>query len=116
MFCIGYILKDAIDDVCNLHAFIVQKYFGGNFTGRAILEAESMGGAICTLLNERHSLFDGIMACGAALQIRIDPRDEGIDFLYLPRKPLLFLTNVSEISQIRQYVRQATINQAKILA
>ncbi|KAL9654674.1 hypothetical protein ABK040_006736 [Willaertia magna] len=96
----GYILKDAVEDIINLRNYIVNKYLSNTLIKYILLEAESMGGAIVTFLNERsnRNLFTGIIATGAALYVQKDPIDNPIQFLHTPHIPQIFLCNNSEIS------------------
>lgn len=106
----GYILKDSVEDINDLRNFIIDKYCNGNSEGlTVILEAESMGGAIVTLLNERFTRneFSGIIATGAALFIQRDPIDDPIQFLYKPKIPQIYICNSSEMSIVKDYIEKS---------
>lgn len=112
----GVILKDAMDDVINLRCWVARRYGQPHLV---LLEGQSMGGAICTLLSEREPLlFDGVLGVGAALMTRKDRQSEEDKQQVLkqwPLIPILFLTNESELGPIQQYVAGVSqhINQPK---
>ena len=96
----GLIIRDAIADLENLRAHIA-KTFGE--PQLAILEGDSMGGAIVTLIAEQFSdHYQGAVAVGAALQAR-EPGGT-LAFDLQPRIPLVFLTNRSELDGPRHYL------------
>jgi pimeloyl-ACP methyl ester carboxylesterase len=100
----GIILADAILDLDNLLAHLTRVQ---GRPGRVILEGDSMGGAIVTLLAERgDGRYAGAVAVGAALQVREPGGSGGVSFT--PRTPLVFLTNRSELEGPRGYVERAT--------
>ncbi|KAF0974130.1 hypothetical protein FDP41_006740 [Naegleria fowleri] len=109
----GYILKDAVEDIDELRRFILDQFVSPNdastpyFT--VLLEAESMGGAIVTLLNERYSRqhYHGIIATGAALFIQKDPVDNPIQFLFTPHIPQIYICNSSEVSIVKEYIEKS---------
>ncbi len=104
----GPIIGDAIADLDALRAHIVQTY--GN-PGRVLLEGESMGGLIGTLIAERapdyddqgQPLFAGIVAIGAALSAKEPNMALGLSLR--PKIPVIFLTNQSELDGPKNYVR-----------
>jgi pimeloyl-ACP methyl ester carboxylesterase len=96
----GMILRDAITDLENLRTHIEKTY---GEPQRVLLEGDSMGGAIVTLMAEQSSEhYQGAVAVGAAL----DAREPGtpLAFNLQPQIPLVFLTNQSEIDGPRRYV------------
>ncbi len=99
----GLIVADAIADLDALRAHIEQTH---GRPSRVILEGESMGGLIVTLMAEREPgdvpLYDGAIAIGAALHVREPNSAAGLSLQ--PRIPLLFLTNQSELEGPRNYV------------
>lgn len=99
----GLIVADAIADLDALRAHIAEKF---GTPKRVLLEGESMGGLIVTLIAEREPLapplYDGAIAIGAALDVR-EP-NAAIGVTLQPRIPLLFLTNQSELQGPRHYV------------
>jgi len=100
----GLIITDALDDLDRLREHVASAF--GEPT-RVILEGDSMGGAIVTLLAERgDGTYTGAIAVGAALQVREPNGTTGVNFR--PKVPLLFLTNQSELEGPRAYVQQAT--------
>ena len=113
----GYILKDAVEDIDNLRRYICEKYFPNGMTKDTpvLLEAESMGGAIVTLLNERYTRneYAGIVATGAALFIQNDPPENPIQFLHTPHIPQIFICNSSEVSLVKEYISKARENKKK---
>jgi hypothetical protein len=103
----GIIIVDAIADLDALRAHIVDQY---GTPQRVLLEGDSMGGAIVTLMAEREvetvtitpRSYDGAVAIGAALDVREANGTLGLTLQ--PRIPLLFLTNQSEIEGPKLYV------------
>jgi pimeloyl-ACP methyl ester carboxylesterase len=103
----GIIVTDAIADLDALRDYIERAY---GTPERVILEGESMGGLIVTLLAERSPRFDdaarptytGAIAIGAALDVREPMTRLGLSLQ--PRIPLLFLTNQSELAGPQAYV------------
>jgi len=96
----GLIIRDAITDLENLRAYVAKTYSAPQTT---ILEGDSMGGAIVTLIAEQFpEQYQGAVAVGAALQVR-DPASS-LAFNLQPQIPLVFLTNQSELAGPRRYV------------
>ncbi|MBL9198984.1 MAG: SAM-dependent chlorinase/fluorinase [Opitutaceae bacterium] len=99
----GLIIADAISDLDALRAHIVEK-FGA--PSRIVVEGESMGGLIATLIAERRPIgapvYHGAVAIGAAL----DAREPGssLELTHRPQIPLIFLTNQSELAGPQRYV------------
>lgn len=66
-----------------------------------------MGGAVATYSVEQHpELFAGALCIGAALLVKddeahIDAQRGAIQFTHSPERPILFLTNISEVSAAR---------------
>ena len=96
----GMIVTDAMADLEALRVHLVAQF---GEPDRVILLGESMGGLIVTLLCEQSSSsYAGALAIGAALAIDeggalITPRRE-------PQRPLLFLSNQSEVDGPAAYV------------
>ena len=105
----GPVIADAIADLDALRAYIVQTY--GN-PERVLLEGESMGGLIGTIIAERLPDLDehgqpgyaGIVAIGAALSTREPNMTMGLNLQ--PKIPIIFLTNQSELEGPRNYIRK----------
>ena len=99
----GMVIGDAIADLDALRAHI-EKKFGA--PERVLLEGDSMGGLIVTLIAERDlaepRLYHGAIAVGAALSAQESGSSGGISLE--PRIPLLFLSNQSEIAPPTAYV------------
>jgi pimeloyl-ACP methyl ester carboxylesterase len=96
----GIIVADAIADLDALLAHLTKKF--GSPT-RVLLEGESMGGLIVTLMAERApDRYAGAIAIGAALQIK--DSDQNLGLSLQPKIPLIFLTNQSELDGPRAYV------------
>ncbi len=102
----GIIVSDAVADLDALRSYIVQTY---GTADRVIVEGESMGGLIGTLIAEREPedprLYAGVVAIGAALDVREGGATVGLSLH--PKIPLLFLTNQSELGGPRAYVAAA---------
>jgi len=104
----GMILGDAVSDIDALREHIASQF--GEPTS-VILEGESMGGTIVTLIAERGSgSYQGAVAIDAALQAREDNGTGGVSLQ--PRVPMIFLTNQSEWEGPRNYVMRAS-NEAR---
>jgi pimeloyl-ACP methyl ester carboxylesterase len=99
----GIIIADAIADLDALRAHIARQF---GRPQRVILEGESMGGLIVTLIAEREPaaprLYSGAIAIGAALHIKEANSPLGLSMQ--PKIPLLFLANQSEMEAPRLYV------------
>ncbi|HRE84256.1 MAG TPA: hypothetical protein PLN52_24645, partial [Opitutaceae bacterium] len=100
----GLILLDAMKDIDALRKHISETLGEPRIV---LLEGESMGGAIVTLLAERDvGVYAGAIAIGAALNLRESNGAGGVTLQ--PRIPLLFLTNQSEMEGPKGYVERAT--------
>jgi pimeloyl-ACP methyl ester carboxylesterase len=100
----GIIVTDAISDLNALRDYIEKTYGVPKTT---ILEGESMGGLIVTLMCERDPAhYSGAVAIGAAL--KMDEPGENISPTGKPGSPLLFLTNQSELEGPTAYVAQSS--------
>ncbi len=96
----GAIIRDAIADLENLRAHIAATC---GEPRRVLLEGDSMGGTIVTLIAEQFSgHYQGAVAVDALLQAR--EKNDFIPFNLQPQIPLVFLTNQSELNGPRQYV------------
>lgn len=103
----GIIVADAIADLDALRAHIAERY---GEPQRVLLEGESMGGLIVTLMAEREpdrvlagpARYAGAIAIGAALQTR-EP-NSALGLSLQPKIPLIFLTNQSEFEGPLRYV------------
>lgn len=103
----GIIVADALADLDALREHIATKY---GELDRVLVEGESMGGLIATLIAEREPdvtinvrpRYAGAIAIGAALDVREPNGTLGLSLQ--PRLPLLFLTNQSELEGPRRYV------------
>lgn len=100
------IVSDAIADLDALRAHIAKKF---GTPDRVIVEGDSMGGFIATLIAERDLadpiLYHGAIAVGAALDLK-DP-NSSVGLNVQPRIPLLFLCNQSEFEGPRAYAQAA---------
>lgn len=100
----GLVVADAIADLDALRDHIETTY--GRLE-RVLLEGDSMGGFIVTLMAERDRhepvRYHGAVAVGAALQIREPGSTLGLTLR--PQIPLLFLTNQSELEGPAKYVQ-----------
>lgn len=100
----GLIIADAMADLDALRIHIAETHGAPR---RVLLEGESMGGLIVTLLAERDRLdlplYHGAVAIGAALQLR-EPNSTAPGISLRPRIPLIFLTNQTELEGPRHYV------------
>ncbi len=108
----GLIIADAQEDLNNLIAAIVRKY---GPCRRILIEGSSMGANIALLMAEQQGgggpvaqpsfAISGIIALGAAP----DAEDETGPFAWshVPRLPVLFVSNQSEIDAVQAYARHA---------
>lgn len=99
----GPIVVDAIADLDALREHIEKKF---GIPERVLVEGESMGGLIATLIAEREPaeprLYDGALAIGTVLSLQESGSNLGVSLQ--PRIPLLFLSNQSELAAPEAYV------------
>lgn len=103
----GLIVADALADLDALRAHIAR---ADGEPERVLVEGESMGGFIATLIAERTPdyndrglpAYTGVVAIGAALSVREPNSTLGLSLR--PKIPLLFLTNQSELDGPQKYV------------
>ena len=92
----GTIIADAIADLDALRDHIEKKF---GTPDRVLLEGESMGGIIVTLMAERTPeeprRYAGAVAIGAALEMTEEGAHLGLNLM--PQMPLLFLSNQTEL-------------------
>jgi pimeloyl-ACP methyl ester carboxylesterase len=97
----GIVFAEAADDVAALIAHIRSVH---EPSGYVIVEGQSMGAAVVARLAERgEPPFHGAVACGAALEVR-DPGEKEWTWSRRPSRPVVFLTNRSELRSPRAYV------------
>jgi hypothetical protein len=107
----GIIVKDALLDVNNVRDFVVYNFGEPDVV---VLEGRSMGGAIVTYLSELFpELYNGAVAIGAALYVDQREEEQVLSFEYTPRFPILYLTNVSELSGPENYRNLSKLNADK---
>lgn len=95
----GVIVADALTDLDQLYAWIVRRH---GEPRRVIVEGQSMGGLIATLLAERErGPYDGFIAIGAALDLREPASGVGVNLR--PQRPIIFLSNQTELEAPRRY-------------
>ena len=109
----GIIVADALVDLDNLRQHVVKKFGAPR---RVIVEGDSMGGTIATLMSERGGRdYQGFIAVGAALDLRETDGATGVAIR--PQIPLLFVANRSEIAGPSAYVETAkTLADNQIIA
>jgi pimeloyl-ACP methyl ester carboxylesterase len=96
----GLIVADAIVDLDALRAYIVKAY--GDLD-RVVLEGESTGGLIVTIMAERDAeLYSGAVVFDATLYIKETNATVGLSLL--PRIPLIFVATQREVTQARSYL------------
>ena len=96
----GLIVRDAVEDLDNLRDHIARKH---GEPQRVIVQGHSMGGLIGALLAESSDApYDGVLAVGAALELREDRNPMVPSCRTLV--PLLFLSNRDEIDGPRNYL------------
>jgi pimeloyl-ACP methyl ester carboxylesterase len=107
----GMVVGDSIADLDALRAFIVAEY---GEPERVILEGESMGGLIVTLMAERDKgAYDGAIAFDATLYVKEPNGQVGISLL--PRIPLLFVATEKESRQPMRYLTTLVARPAPIV-
>ncbi|ATC63854.1 hypothetical protein CMV30_07785 [Nibricoccus aquaticus] len=103
----GPIIADAITDLENLRAHIANTY---GEPKRVIVEGDSMGGLIATIIAEQppgdFPKYHGCIAVGAALSAREPNGTLGINLG--TQLPLILLTNRSELTGPKAYVTPLT--------
>jgi pimeloyl-ACP methyl ester carboxylesterase len=100
----GLIVGDAIADLDALRAFIETRY---GSLDRVILEGESMGGLIVTIMAERDKgPYQGAVVFDAALYVR--ETDMSVGMSLLPRIPLLFVATEREVAAPKTYLTALT--------
>jgi pimeloyl-ACP methyl ester carboxylesterase len=96
----GMIVGDAIADLDALRAYIATSY--GDLD-RVILEGESTGGLIVTIMAERDAeLYAGAVVFDATLYVKETNGTVGLSLL--PRIPLIFLATEREVPEARSYL------------
>ena len=99
----GVVIRRAITDLERLRTHIAEKYGPPQHT---YLMGDSMGGLIVTLMMEQFpEKYSGAVAIGAALHMA-EP-EPTVSLRHQPRRPLLFLTNQSELPGPVSYVEAA---------
>ncbi len=106
----GLIVGDAVEDVLRLLKHLRE---GFGCPRNIFFIGESMGGAVTLRLLEEHpGQFQGALVLGRGLLI--DDPASPYSFTYRPEAPVLFLSNVSEIDQAREYVARAAERGVKL--
>jgi pimeloyl-ACP methyl ester carboxylesterase len=96
----GIVLADSIADLDGLRNYIANEF---GQPERVILEGESMGGLIVTLMAERDKgLYDGAIAFDPTFYVKEQNGQIGISLL--PRIPLLLVATNKEFLQSMRYV------------
>jgi hypothetical protein len=107
----GIIVADAIADLDALRAYIVQEY---GEPERTILEGESTGGLVVTIMAERElAEYTGAIAFDATLYVKELNGQIGLSLL--PRIPLLFLATEREAVQAKGYLTALVSRPAPVI-
>jgi pimeloyl-ACP methyl ester carboxylesterase len=107
----GLIVEDAIADLDALREYIVTAYGQAD---RVILEGESMGGLIVTIMAERDAeLYSGAVVFDATLYAKETNGKVGLSLL--PRIPLIFLATQREVPQARSYLTSLVARPAPVI-
>jgi SAM hydroxide adenosyltransferase C-terminal domain len=95
----GVILNEAIEDIEFLRKYLVERFGAPTET---YLLGTSMGASICTLIAEYPDLpYTAVLAIGLP---RINfLKDNGLDYTYVPKIPILFISNRSEVKSPTEY-------------
>jgi len=96
----GLVIGDAIADLDALRAYIVAAY---GEPERVVIEGDSSGGLIATIISEREKgLYDGAIAFDATLYIKEANSQVGLSLQ--PRIPLLFVATEREAKEPKSYL------------
>ncbi len=96
----GTIVAEGMQDLDALLNYINEKFGGAD---RVLVEGESMGGLIATLIAERtRDQYTGVVAVAPTLQ-SLEPAS-GVGLTMQPKIPLLFLVNQTEIDAPKAYI------------
>jgi pimeloyl-ACP methyl ester carboxylesterase len=96
----GLIVGDAIADLDALRAYIAEAY---GEPERVILEGESLGGLVVTIMAERDSgPYQGAVVFDATLYVKETDMKVGLSLL--PRIPLLFVATLRETKAAKTYL------------
>jgi pimeloyl-ACP methyl ester carboxylesterase len=105
------IVGDAIADLDALRAYIVTAY---GELDRVVLEGESMGGLIVTIMAERDpGLYDGAVVFDATLYVKEASMQVGLSLL--PRIPLIFLSTQRETAETKSYLTALVARPAPVI-
>jgi len=107
----GLIVADAIADLDALRAYIAE---ARGEPDRVILEGESMGGLIVTIMAERYAgPYQGALVFDATLYAKEPGMRVGLSLL--PRIPLLFVATEREVRQARSYLTALVARPAPVV-
>jgi pimeloyl-ACP methyl ester carboxylesterase len=107
----GLVVGDAIADLDALRAYIASAY---GEPERVILEGESMGGLIVTIMAEREiGPYDGAIVFDATLYVKEASMQNGLSLL--PRIPLLFLSTQRETAETKSYLTALVARPAPVV-
>src|SRR5580692_9286741 len=107
----GLVVADAIADLDALRAYIAATYGPPE---RVILEGESMGGLIVTIMAERDpGLYDGAVVFDATLYVKEASMQVGLSLL--PRIPLIFLSTQRETAETKSYLTALVARPAPVI-
>jgi len=96
----GVIIRDAIEDLEILNQYVVENY---GKPKEKYLHGASMGGIISVLIAEQaDSGYDGVLALGAALQMKEETNP--LELNYQPQIPILYLSNKTEVERPKDYI------------
>ncbi len=107
----GLVIGDAVADLDALRAYIAANYGPPE---RVVLEGESMGGLIVTIMAERDpGLYDGAVVFDATLYVKEPSMQVGLSLL--PRIPLLFLSTQRETAETKSYLTALVARPAPVV-
>ncbi len=107
----GLIVADAIADIDALRAFIADAHGDPD---RVILEGESMGGLIATIMAERDAgPYQGAVVFDATLYAKESNAVVGLTLL--PRIPILFVATLRESAQAKSYLSSISSRPAPLV-
>jgi pimeloyl-ACP methyl ester carboxylesterase len=107
----GLVVGDAIADLDALRKFIAESY---GEPERVILEGESLGGLVVTIMAERdRTYYDGAVVFDATLYAKEANSQVGLSLL--PRIPLLFVATLREAAESKGYLTALVARPAPVV-
>jgi pimeloyl-ACP methyl ester carboxylesterase len=107
----GMIVADAIADLDALRSYVASAH---GEPERVLIEGDSLGGLIATIIAERDKgAYDGAVVFDATLYLR-DPTSQ-VGLTLMPRIPLLFVATARESAQAKSYITSLVARPAPVI-